>query len=356
MVTAERKMHVEADGTEVSLGQVGEPGAVRVQLLESLLDSGIAPLHVICIASATAASRAATSQALAMRTQRPRSPHPAWMRPALGAPDHARARLEPRPASAHRQPSPGPALPRPSPPPRRRPPSRPGPAAQVPVIAPVAIGSDGMSYNVNADTMSGAIAAALSARALLLLTDVAGVLDAAPEDGGKLLPTLSLDDVSRLLQPAPAPEPCPQPEPPTPAQPLTPTSTQTQTQTRTLTPTLTSPEPGGPAQDGGRHHGGHDPQARDGVQRRERRLRQRRHHGRPRAALHAPALLRRGRRRHRRRRERVRPTSARLQSCARRGPRMATASPICSSDLSVGTLGRDLCVPVCVNMCESPLR
>ena len=107
----------------------------------------------------------------------------------------------------------------------------------------MAIGSDGMSYNVNADTMSGAIAAALSARALLLLTDVAGVLDAAPEDGGKLLPTLSLDDVSRLLQPAPAPEPCPQPEPPTPAQPLTPTSTQTQTQTRTLAPTLTSPQP-----------------------------------------------------------------------------------------------------------------
>ena len=70
--------------------------------------------------------------------------------------------------------------------------------AQVPVIAPVAIGADGMSYNVNADTMSGAIAAALGARALLLLTDVAGVLDAAPADGGKLLPTLSLDDVSRL--------------------------------------------------------------------------------------------------------------------------------------------------------------
>ena len=87
----------------------------------------------------------------------------------------------------------------------------------MPVIAPVAIGSDGMSYNVNADTMSGAIAAALSARALLLLTDVAGVLDAAPEDGGKLLPTLSLDDVSRLLQPEPdpnhAPNLNPQPQP-----------------------------------------------------------------------------------------------------------------------------------------------
>ena len=86
----------------------------------------------------------------------------------------------------------------------------------MPVIAPVAIGSDGMSYNVNADTMSGAIAAALSARALLLLTDVAGVLDAAPEDGGELLPTLSLDDVSRLLEPEPGPEPCPQPKAPNP--------------------------------------------------------------------------------------------------------------------------------------------
>ena len=73
-----------------------------------------------------------------------------------------------------------------------------------------------MSYNVNADTMSGAIAAALSARALLLLTDVAGVLDAAPEDGGELLPTLSLDDVSRLLEPEPGPEPCPQPKAPNP--------------------------------------------------------------------------------------------------------------------------------------------
>ena len=41
MVTAKRKMHVEEDGTEVSLGQVGEPGAVRTGLLESLLDSGI---------------------------------------------------------------------------------------------------------------------------------------------------------------------------------------------------------------------------------------------------------------------------------------------------------------------------
>ena len=47
----------------------------------------------------------------------------------------------------------------------------------VPVIAPVAIGVDGMTYNVNADTMAGAIAAAIGASRLFLLTDVAGVLD-----------------------------------------------------------------------------------------------------------------------------------------------------------------------------------
>lgn len=78
MVTAERKMHVDADGTEVSLGQVGEPGAVRTELLESLLESGIAPLHV--------ASVLLEDEAVSI-------PRPALMRPALGAPDYARARL-----------------------------------------------------------------------------------------------------------------------------------------------------------------------------------------------------------------------------------------------------------------------
>lgn len=46
----------------------------------------------------------------------------------------------------------------------------------VPVIAPVAIGSDGHTYNINADTMAGHIAAALGASRLFLLTDVPGVL------------------------------------------------------------------------------------------------------------------------------------------------------------------------------------
>jgi acetylglutamate kinase len=48
----------------------------------------------------------------------------------------------------------------------------------VPVIAPIAWGADGHTYNVNADTAAGAIAAALKARKLILLTDVDGVLDA----------------------------------------------------------------------------------------------------------------------------------------------------------------------------------
>jgi acetylglutamate kinase len=48
----------------------------------------------------------------------------------------------------------------------------------VPVIAPIGLGTDGHTYNINADTAAGAIAAALHARKLVLLTDVPGVLDA----------------------------------------------------------------------------------------------------------------------------------------------------------------------------------
>lgn len=47
----------------------------------------------------------------------------------------------------------------------------------IPVIAPIGIGADGHTYNINADTMAGAIASALGASRFFLLTDVAGVLD-----------------------------------------------------------------------------------------------------------------------------------------------------------------------------------
>ena len=48
----------------------------------------------------------------------------------------------------------------------------------IPVIAPIAVDGSGTTYNINADTMAGSIAAAVDARRFLLLTDVAGVLDA----------------------------------------------------------------------------------------------------------------------------------------------------------------------------------
>ena len=51
----------------------------------------------------------------------------------------------------------------------------------IPVVAPVALGVDGHTYNINADTMAGAIAGALGAARFFLLTDVAGVLDKSGE-------------------------------------------------------------------------------------------------------------------------------------------------------------------------------
>ena len=47
----------------------------------------------------------------------------------------------------------------------------------VPVVAPVGVGADGQTYNINADTVAGAIAGALGAERLLMLTDVRGVMD-----------------------------------------------------------------------------------------------------------------------------------------------------------------------------------
>lgn len=64
----------------------------------------------------------------------------------------------------------------------------------IPVIAPVALGADGETYNVNADTMAGAIAAAIGAARFFLLTDVPGVLDKQ----GALMTDLSPADIARL--------------------------------------------------------------------------------------------------------------------------------------------------------------
>jgi acetylglutamate kinase len=65
----------------------------------------------------------------------------------------------------------------------------------IPVLAPVAAGAGGGTYNVNADTFAGAIAGALKAKRLLLLTDVAGVFDKSK----KLIKELTADEARRLI-------------------------------------------------------------------------------------------------------------------------------------------------------------
>jgi len=65
----------------------------------------------------------------------------------------------------------------------------------IPVLAPVATSTTGDSYNVNADTFAGAIAGALKAKRLLLLTDVPGVLDKSKT----LIEQLSVDEARRLI-------------------------------------------------------------------------------------------------------------------------------------------------------------
>ena len=61
-------------------------------------------------------------------------------------------------------------------------------AGMIPVIAPIGVGEDGHTYNINADTMAGAVAAALGAARLFLLTDVPGVLNKAGDLVADLTP------------------------------------------------------------------------------------------------------------------------------------------------------------------------
>lgn len=64
-----------------------------------------------------------------------------------------------------------------------------------PVIAPIGVGANGETLNVNADTAAGAIAAAISAKRLLMLTDVEGVLDAE----GALIGEMTATEARRLI-------------------------------------------------------------------------------------------------------------------------------------------------------------
>ncbi|MBI3453619.1 MAG: acetylglutamate kinase [Rhodospirillales bacterium] len=65
----------------------------------------------------------------------------------------------------------------------------------IPVIAPIGLGADGQTYNINADTVAGAIAGAVRAARLLMMTDVAGVLG----KDKKLVPTLTVAKVREMI-------------------------------------------------------------------------------------------------------------------------------------------------------------
>jgi acetylglutamate kinase len=68
-------------------------------------------------------------------------------------------------------------------------------AGYVPVIAPIGVDDDGVTHNVNGDEAAGAVAEALHAEKLILLTDVEGVLDAK----GALIPQLTVDEARKHI-------------------------------------------------------------------------------------------------------------------------------------------------------------
>jgi len=65
----------------------------------------------------------------------------------------------------------------------------------IPVIAPIGVSVEGETYNINADTVAGALAGSLKAKRMLLLTDVAGVLDA----NGELIRQLTVAEAKRAI-------------------------------------------------------------------------------------------------------------------------------------------------------------
>jgi len=65
----------------------------------------------------------------------------------------------------------------------------------IPVVAPIGVSADGQTYNINADTVAGALAGALKAKRMLLLTDVAGVLD----KNGELIRQLTVKEARKAI-------------------------------------------------------------------------------------------------------------------------------------------------------------
>ncbi len=65
----------------------------------------------------------------------------------------------------------------------------------IPVIAPIGVGADGESYNINADLVAGKVAEALKAEKLMLLTNIAGLMDKQ----GEVLTGLTTEQVDELI-------------------------------------------------------------------------------------------------------------------------------------------------------------
>lgn len=66
----------------------------------------------------------------------------------------------------------------------------------IPVIAPIGVSTEGQTYNINADTVAGALAGALKAKRMLMLTDIAGVLDGE----GQLIRQMTVDEARGLIE------------------------------------------------------------------------------------------------------------------------------------------------------------
>ncbi|MGI6160882.1 MAG: acetylglutamate kinase [Christensenellales bacterium] len=69
----------------------------------------------------------------------------------------------------------------------------------IPVIAPIGVGENGESYNINADTVAGEIAAAIHAEKLIFLTDIDGIRT-NPDDPATLLYEISVDDIHKYIE------------------------------------------------------------------------------------------------------------------------------------------------------------
>jgi len=69
----------------------------------------------------------------------------------------------------------------------------------IPVIAPIGVGDNGESYNINADTVASEVAVALKASKLMILTDVGGVLEQLADGTSHIIPVLSEKDISDCI-------------------------------------------------------------------------------------------------------------------------------------------------------------